>query len=140
LHHKGGGKIKQSKKRRGQQRARDLQLIYDRIEDYNHLISIGYLPDQAIKKLKAMPKLTSVEKLDRRYQRAKKQFGALSIDTKGISLKNKDVKTYIKRHHLTLVGDRLYLPGNIKMDRPKSPYSIRGGVESTKRSFHEGAR
>jgi len=131
---------KQSKKRRAQSRARDLQLIYDRQEEYNHLISIGYNEEQAIKKLKTMPKLSPVEKLDRRYKRAKQRIGTTAIATKGISLTNKDVQRYIKKHHLTKVGDQLYFPKNIKLERPESPYSIIGGEKSTHRSFHMGVK
>ena len=132
----GSGKmVKQSKKRRTQKARSDRQLIYDRLEEYNHLISIGYSRDNAIKKLRSSPPLNSLEKLKVRYDKAFKTIGTQGISLKGIKL-TKDVKQFIKRHHLVKVGDTLYFPGNVKMERPKTHHAIRGGMTSTKVSFH----
>jgi len=85
----------QSKKRRQKTWLSEKRLIYENSKEYNHLISIGYTRDQAIKKLKNKPKGTSVDKLRKRIDLAKSQFGITGVTLKGIT-KSKDVLDFIK--------------------------------------------
>jgi len=122
-----------SKKQRGRKRKSDLQLIYDRKDEYNHLISIGYTQEQAIKKLRNMAPLSSLQKLELRYKNNFKSFGTSGISMKGIK-RTKEVEQFIKSHHLIDRGDTLYFPENKKMERIK-PTTVYGGIESTRVSF-----
>jgi len=115
---------RQSKKYRTQKVKSDLQLIYDRKEEYNHLISIGYTKDQAILKLRNSPPLNSLTKLKLRYQQSHKAVGTSGISMKGIQ-RTKDVEKFIVHHHLIDMGDTLYFPKNKQLGRT-SPISIVG--------------
>jgi len=118
-----------SKKQRGRKRKSDLQLIYDRKDEYNHLISIGYTQEQAIKKLRNMAPLSSLQKLELRYKNNFKSFGTSGISMKGIH-RTKEVEKFINTHHLIDRGDTLYFPANKKMTRT-SPVSITGKTQYT---------
>jgi len=84
---------KQSKKRRKNKALSERRLIYENIQEYNHLISIGFTKDQAIKRLKSG---SGVDKIKKRIALAKKQFGVTGVSLNGIRI-TKDVLAYIKK-------------------------------------------
>jgi len=110
---------KQSKTRRKNKALSERRLIYENLKEYNHLISIGYNKEQAIKKLKNKPKGSSVDKLKQRVKQTKDQFGVTAISLKGIRI-TKPVLDYIKKLEKTDVIEH-YIDGHdiLKLKNPK---------------------
>ena len=87
----------QSKTVRRNKALRDRRLIYENVKEYNHLISIGFTKEQAIKRLRQQDKSSGgIEKIKKRISLSKSQFGVTGVNLKGIRI-TKDVLTYIKK-------------------------------------------
>ena len=110
---------RQSKTRRKNKLLSERRLIYENLKEYNHLISIGYSKENAIKKLKQKPKGSSVDKLKRRIELAKGQVGVTAVSLKGIRV-TKDVEVYIKKIEKAGVIEH-YVKGHdvVKLNNPK---------------------
>ena len=107
---------KQSKAVRRNKLLRERRLIYENIDEYNHLISIGFTKDQAIKRLKSG---SGVDKIKKRIALAKKQFGVTGVSLSGIR-NTKDVLSYIKKLENANVIEK-YVKGNdtLRLKNPK---------------------
>ena len=86
---------KKSKKVRAKQFAYEKRLMYENASEFNHLISVGFTKEQAIKRLKNKPRGSSVDRLENRVKSALNSFNVTGVSLQGI-VKSKDVLDYIK--------------------------------------------
>lgn len=117
---------RRDKKRLRKRQISDYQLKRQNLDKYNKLIAIGFnkdtTEDRALKKLKEGYSMSSVEKLNFRYETFKNQPGVTSISLQGIKRSVAVEKWIAEKTKKGLLIDRqfsLYFPPDPKLIRYK---------------------
>ena len=114
---------RKDKKRLRKRQISDYQLVRRHLDKYNKLQAVGFTEADALKKIKKDASMTSMNKLNFRYESSKSKPGITSISLQGIKRTAQVEKWIDDKVEDNLLIDRqfsLYFPIDQKLGRYKT--------------------